>query len=176
MYEHILKTWINTTNHTCKWQSFRNRPGFANTNSPLESFNARIKTDFFKRVVLSIGGAITKFEAIVTYYSNNAKKFSFSPRFVKKSHELASNLTKRNYKFSANKNSVKYTGVKNQYVIKLNNENAYKNCSCNCIFYMKDAICMHLIGYSWIFNKKHYRIYSNEPREFAIKKKFVDIN
>ena len=71
---------------------------------------------------------------------------------VKKSHELA----------------VKYTG---QYVIKLNNENAYKNCSCNCIFYMKDAICMHLIGYSWLFNKIHYRNYSNEPTEFAIKKK-----
>ena len=74
MYDHIYNTWINTTDHTCKWQIFRNKPGFANTNSPLESFNSRLKTDFFNRIV---------------------DFFKRSPRYVERTEKLALNLRKR---------------------------------------------------------------------------------
>ena len=66
---------------------------------------------------------------------------------------------------------MKYQGVNNKYVLNLNNETAYNKCSCNCKFYMTDGICMHLVGYSWIYKKISYRNYSDSPTEFAIKKK-----
>ena len=84
MFDHIWNEWFKKTDHTSKWQSFRNRAGQANTNSTLESFNKLIKHQFLKKVVMSIGGALEKIGEIIYYYSNNCKKFEFSPRFVKK--------------------------------------------------------------------------------------------
>lgn len=170
MFEHIWHTWIRTSDHTCNWQSFRNKPGFANTNSPLESFNNLIKTQFMKRIVMSIGGALSKLEEIIIYFSNNRKKFNFSPRFVKTTHELASSLTKRNFRLLDNR-TVAYTGKNNKFTIDIANEDAYRNCSCNCMTYMKDGICAHLVGYSWIYEKNLYRNYSNAPTKFATQTK-----
>jgi hypothetical protein len=72
------------------------------TNSPLESFNNLIKTQFMKKIVISIGGPLSKLEEIIIYFSNNRKKFCFSPRFVKalsfifdQANALASSLTKQ---------------------------------------------------------------------------------
>ena len=36
---------------------------------------------------------------------------------------------------------------------------------------MKDAICMHLVGYNWVKSKNLYKNYSNEPTKFAIRTK-----
>ena len=170
MFLHIWNTWINTRDHTHKWQIFRNKAGFANTNSPLESYNKLIKHQFFKRVVMSIGGALAKLEEIILYYSNNCKKFECSPRFVKKTYSLAKTLTKDNFKV-INKSSVSYIGVKNKFTLNINDNSAYKQYSCNCKYYMKDAICMHLVGYNWVKSKNLYKNYSNEPTKFAIRTK-----
>ena len=170
MFEHIWHTWIRTNDHTCNWQSFRNRPGFANTNSPLESFNNMIKTQFMKRVVMSIGGALSKLEEIIIYYSSNRRKFHFSPRFLKTVHELATSLTRANFRL-INRATVAYTGLHNRFILNVDDERAYKNCSCNCTHYTKDGICMHLVGYSWIYGKNLYRNYSNGPVTFATQTK-----
>ena len=165
MFEHIWNTWIRTNDHTCNWQSFRNRPGFANTNSPLESFNNMIKTQFMKRVVMSIGGALSKIEEVIIYYSNNPKKFNFSPRFVKTTNVLALTLTKENFRLK-DREKVMYTGKSNRLTLNLVGKNACRNCSFDCTNYMKDGICAHLVGYSWIYGKNLYRNYSNAPTVF----------
>jgi hypothetical protein len=56
-------------------------------------------------------------------------------------------------------------------MIEIANEDAYRNCSCNCATYMKDGICLHLVGYSWIYEKHLYRNYSNAPTVFATQTK-----
>ena len=56
-----LFTYVNTqwlTGVFNKWMIFNNEPGWANTNSNIESFNAVIKRDFFKRKRFSVYGAI----------------------------------------------------------------------------------------------------------------------
>ena len=53
----------------CKWQIFRTPPGFATTNSNIESFNSVIKRDFTSRKRQSIMNAINIINEIVIYYS-----------------------------------------------------------------------------------------------------------
>jgi hypothetical protein len=167
MYDHIYNTWINTTDHTCKWQIFRNNPGFANTNSPLESFNSRLKTDFFNRIVRSIGGVLNVFrEEIIPYLSDHCKKFKRSPRYVERTEKLALNLMKKNFK-RKDLNTYSYQGKNNKYTIKLNLPRYYQSCFCDCGMFMKDVVCMHLVGFSWLFEKSFYKNYQNDPKVFA---------
>ena len=114
-----------------------------------------------KRIVMSIGGALSKLEEIIIYFSNNRKKFSFSPRFVKATHALATSLTKQNFRLIDSR-TVAYSGKNNKFTIDIANEDAYRNCSCTCTTYMKDGVCLHLVG---------YRNYSNAPTVFATQTK-----
>ena len=47
MYDYIMTEWIERNDHRCNWQIFRNNPGLANTNSPIESFNNTIKRIYY---------------------------------------------------------------------------------------------------------------------------------
>ena len=38
------------------------------------------------------------------------------------------------------------------------------------MYYMEDAVCMHLVGYLWTYNKNLYKNYSNAPIKFALLK------
>ena len=78
---------------TIDWQIFRNNVGLVNTNSFLESFN-----NTMKKVFLSIGGAIDKLDEIILYYSNDERKFTRQPKFVKFSNDSALLLTKKNFR------------------------------------------------------------------------------
>lgn len=168
MYDHIYSTWINTKDHTNKWQIFRNKPGFANTNSPLESFNSRLKTDFFKRVVRSVGGALAIIcDEIIPYLGDNCKKFRSSPRYSASTEKLALKLTKNNFK-KKNNDVYSYNGVNNNYTLKFNLPKYYKSCFCDCCFFMKDGVCMHLVAFSWLYEKNLYTNYSNKSKTFAI--------
>jgi len=171
MYDHIYDNWINKDDHTCNWQSFCNKPGFANTNSPLESFNKTIKHQYTLKNILLLGIVIGKLETIILYYSNNKKIFETAPRFVKKTHQLALALTKKNFKVYSDQKAVIYKGVNHTCKINLNNKACYKNCSCNCKYFMKDGVCMHLVGYCWLYNRPFFSNYSNSPTEFAIQTK-----
>ena len=99
-----------------------------------------------------------------------AKNLNFHQDLYKKTHSLALKLTKNNFKL-INKTSVAYNGINNNFVININNPIAYRQCSCNCKYYIKDGICMHLVGYSWVRNKNLFKNYSNAPTTFAIKTK-----
>jgi len=160
MYDYIMTEWIDRNDHRCNWQIFRNKAGLANTNSPIESFNNTIKKIFFKRNVLSIGGAIDKLDEIILYYSNDDKVFTRQPKFIKKSYELALTLNETNF-LAISKSKVIYTGKNHTYKLNLNDENNYKKCSCNCNFFLKDGICMHLIAYCWLKNKNCFLKYPN---------------
>ena len=96
--------------------------------------------------------------------------FQLTPRFLKKTQELAETLTKENFKL-VNKVTVYYKGKAHLYKLNIADVTAYKNCSCNCSIYMKDGICMHLVGYSWIYNRNLYGNYSNLPTVFATQTK-----
>ena len=150
----------------------RNKPGFANTNSPLESFNSRLKTDFFKRIVRSIGGAleiITK--DLIPYLSESCKKFKKYPRYSASIEKYALTLTKKNFK-KINNRIYNYTGSSgNKYKIKLNLSRYYNGCFCECSHFIKDGICGHLVAFSFLFDEIKYKNYSNEAKTFAIAKK-----
>ena len=72
--------WLE--DHFNKWQIFRNSPGFANTNSNIESFNATFKRDFTKRIKGSIISSCNKLFNCIIYYSNPANnQWNNSPAF-----------------------------------------------------------------------------------------------
>ena len=82
MFQYIDKQWLNGLFNT--WQIWRSDPGFANTNSNLESFNATIKRDFTKRWKCSLAKAIEKLFEVIFYYSNDnneANEFNVIPAF-----------------------------------------------------------------------------------------------
>ena len=168
MYDHIFDTWINSSDHTCRWQAFRNKPGFANTNSPLESYNSRLKTDYFKRIVRSIGGVLDVFkDEIIPFESENFKKCKPYPRYIKKTEDLAIKLTRKNLK-KLYKDTYSYTGVNNRFVIKMNLPRYYKGYFCDCESFMKDGVCMHLVAFSWLVSPQpFYKNYCNDPKVFA---------
>jgi hypothetical protein len=68
MYEYIDEQWFKGNFN--KWQIFRNPPGYANTNSNIESFKATLKRDFTGRRKLKVSSALKKLEDVIFYYSD----------------------------------------------------------------------------------------------------------
>ena len=95
MYNYINNQWLSEPFN--KWQIFRNNPGFANTNSNIESFNAAIKRDFTTRRRLSIPAALAKFREIVDYYSTTDTHFELIPECEKIVKEFSENITKKHF-------------------------------------------------------------------------------
>jgi len=167
MYDYIKKEWIDS--QYCNWQIFRNKPGFANTNSNLESFNNTVKRTFTKRQSFYISGSISKLAEIILYYSINKKAFKDHPKFYKKVVEQANRLTVDNFKHR-DRNTVQYKGRVNKFIINLNDKGCFNNCSCNCGTFTKEAVCMHLLGYSNIHELNLCgEDYLIEPDTFATK-------
>jgi hypothetical protein len=130
----------------CKWKIFRTPPGYAITNSNIESFNSVIKRDFTNRKRQSIMSAINIIEEIITYYSTHGLNFSVAPRYNCKLKTQALKLDKSKSIYTKNnKNRASYVGKNNKHGINLKDKTAYKYHSCNCKGYLKFAICMHLV-------------------------------
>jgi hypothetical protein len=169
MYIYIRDQWLVSV--FCNWQIFRNNPGFANTNSNLESFNATIKRDFTNGRVSHISGAIKKLGQMIEFYSAHAKSFEYCPKYNKKVLEMANSLTKSNFKHTDRYNVV-YKGKSNTFNLHLNDASCYNKCNCDCTTFMKAAVCMHLVGFSNIFSKNLFgSAYSNDPKTFNFAKK-----
>lgn len=147
MYEYINAQWF--TGNFDKWQIFRNKPGFANTNSNVESFNNVIKRDFTNRRKLSVKAALDTINEIITYYSNNDIDFAKKPNFNQKMLLHAKKLSQTCFK-KIKADRVSYKGERSSYMIKLNDRECYKNFSCNCRHFLKKAVCPHLLGYSMV--------------------------
>jgi transposase-like protein len=76
-YDYFVKYWIKKNNH---WRIYDSPPGYAKTNSPIESFNSSIKRDFTNRKRSSVLGFITKMAAIIKYYSDDQRVFATVPK------------------------------------------------------------------------------------------------
>ena len=80
LFKYFEEQWLVSAFN--RWQIFRNHPGYPNTKSNIESFNAIIKRDFTERIRLSIANTIRKIMDILIFYSSaNAKEFSVEPKF-----------------------------------------------------------------------------------------------
>ena len=108
MFQYIEKQWLNSEFN--KWQIWRNDPGFANTNSNIESFNSTIKRDFTKRWKCSLAKAIEKLFELIVYYSNDdniVNEFKLIPAFDSKIKERALKMDSSCFK-SIRKNVISY--------------------------------------------------------------------
>ena len=136
MYSYIQKQWFEGTFN--KWQIFRNSPGFANTNSYIESFNAAIKRDFTIRRRLGIIGSLEKFESIISFYSNNYNVFQLVPAFNPKIQKLtkSENLTKKNFKKVFNSRII-FSDYTKEFHISLKDDRCLNSVSCSCKYILK---------------------------------------
>ena len=81
--------------------------------------------------------------------------------------KLALKLTKTNLK-KIDKDLYTYTGVNNTCKLKFNLPSYYMGSFCDFSNFVKDGICMHLVAYSWLYEKDLYKNYSNKTKNFAI--------
>ena len=133
-YEYFFNSWIQG-NHT-KWQVFQNPIGFANTNSPIESFNNTIKTAFTFRKKRSVFHFIKKMMDIVSFYSLN--KATFHTEFpIQKDHlKKSKQMQKGDFEQLC---SVRFK-YKNTYVVNIEKK------TCKCRNFFKWGCCPHLVG------------------------------
>ena len=103
---------------------------------------------------------IDKIDEIILFYSNDDRVFTRQPKFVKKTYDLALTLTEKNF-LKIEKTKVLYSGKNHSFKLNLKDDNNYKKCSCNCNFFIKDGICMHLIAYCWLKNQNFFVKYPN---------------
>ena len=164
MYEYIRDQWLEGDFRM--WQIFRNKPGYANTNSNLESFNATIKRDFTNNTAFYISGAIEHIGEIIEFYSENAVEFELAPKFDKSVLTSANKLSKANFKPKSS-TKIEYKGKNNFFILRLNVDTCYNECSCTCSLFSKNAVCMHLIAFSNLFGKGLFgEQWYNVPTQF----------
>jgi hypothetical protein len=167
MYNYIKEQWIDS--QFCRWQSFRNLPGYANTNSNLESFNETIKRDFTNKRVSHIFESLSKIAEIITYYSDHQQEFFTTPKYNKNVFEKTKSLTKKNYSFVDSHNVI-YRGLFDPVNIIFKKKT--KEFFCECCAFMKHGICKHLVGFSNLFDLNLIGPeWSNKPKTFAFNKK-----
>jgi len=61
------------------WMIYCSKPGLANTNSNIESFNNVLKRDYFERRKVPMRTAINKLFECITYYSTEYSEFKTIP-------------------------------------------------------------------------------------------------
>jgi hypothetical protein len=160
VYDYMCKQWID--NHRFnKWQIYHSPPGFANTNSNIESFNRQIK-GFTQKRKLSIFGMVDKCCEMVQYYSTEqGERWNIYPKFSTKLNEASIKLDKGSFKkIAVNKFSFK------KWVI----NKTEKKCSCRG--FCKHAICQHSLAFSHMLNLEWFGTqYTSRSCEFVYKNK-----
>ena len=74
--DYFTKQWLE--GRFCKWQIYHTPAGFASTDNPVESFNARLKGSFTDRSQMTIFGFIqVVLDKVVPFYSMNHREFFF---------------------------------------------------------------------------------------------------
>ena len=53
-------------------------------------------------------------------------------------------------------NKISCTTQNNNCIIKLNDLSSYKNCSCSCKYFIREAICTHVLAYSSLYKLDYY--------------------
>jgi hypothetical protein len=143
-----------------KWQLYHRTIGLAATNSPIESYNGRIKVDFTDRSYFNLVPAFEKLERLIEFESLKDQKFIKSPTVknsdITKGKSLIKNSPKTITKI--NRNEYKVVGSKqdNLYEVDLIEK------SCTCIKFFDTGSCKHLaaceiLSGSISSNKMHIR-------------------
>lgn len=150
MYEYCA-SWFDGI--WSNWMIYCSKPGLANTNSNIESFNNVLKRDYFERRKVPMRTALNKLFECITYYSTEYSEFKTIPGVKSKTKKLAESYSKANFKVArGNKNNVEYNGASgSKYSLTFNNTKKYHlGFGCTCPFFVKSAICSHLVGYDLI--------------------------
>jgi transposase-like protein len=144
-------TWF--TGVWCNWQIFHNKPGQANTNSNIESFNNVIKKKYTNRTKLSLKSALLAIAKLILAYSTEAPIFEIYPKFEQKTKEFADSLDIRHFK-KIGRDKFKYNSLKSdsEYIININDKQAHNYCNCSCKTFVKSGVCMHVVALSNIYN------------------------
>ena len=167
--------WL--TGSFSNWQIFCNVPGYANTNSNIESFNATFKRDYTKFFKCTMLTAVKKLFQCIVDYSNRAdtmNTFWESPKFDKDIKEAASKLVKSQFKKNGKySKKVTYCSVydKITFEIRLDDERCFKSSSCSCSTFTKWALCKHIVAYSNLNSLDLYGARYRQPENFTQKTK-----
>ena len=168
MFDYIHQQWF--TGVFTKWQVYRNFPGYANTNSNLESFNSTYKRDFNNRLKMSIvKAAKCVFKCILFYSLENGKNnmWSDKPAFDRSVKEAALLIDAKSFKATNSINKISYIGKATRQTITINDTRCYKSCSCTCFSFNKWAICSHVVAYSYAYKHSWYGNEYRQPVNFV---------
>jgi hypothetical protein len=96
---------------------------------------------------MTMTSALKKIFKIIVYYSTEFSEFETKPKYNKKIKKVAALYTKSNFtEIRANK--IRCTGKNSTYILILNDKNSDVSCSCTCKYFVKSAVCAHLVAYS----------------------------
>ena len=140
--------WLN-------WQIYHNKPGQANKNSNIESFNNVIKENYTNRRKLSMKAALMAIGKLILSYSTEPVEFEVYPKYNSKIKEVADKLSKANFnKFGPHKYGYESSLTNTCYRIILNCPQCHNMCSCTCKNFVKNGVCCHVVALDRIFNLK----------------------
>ena len=135
-----------------RWKIFNSPPGYACTNSPIESFNNVIKRDFVKRKKKNLLDFLHILKEIVVYYSVNKSLFSFEGKLNSKGKKAASKFTSKHYFDRLGRGDYKFFDEETNLTSMLN----YKTNICDCKFYLKWKTCAHLHALNKLIRKEEF--------------------
>ena len=158
---YVCIQWLDNPKWS-KWQIYHSLPGYANTNSNLESFNRQIKI-FTLRKKLSVFGMVNKCEDMIHYYSSQQREsFHIIPKYKENLNNVAIKMDKSVFK--------KISSLKILYKEKYLINKIEKTCS--CAQFLKKAICIHSLAYSHLKDLNWFgTAYSNRSNEFCYRTK-----
>jgi len=158
VHKYITKQWLESRFN--KWQIFHSPPGYANTNSNIESFNKQIKL-FTSKKKLSVFGMIDKVDEMVQYYSIHQTTFNEFPKYDNNINELAYKCDKGLFK----KKDYKRYMYKTWTIDRIEK-------TCSCRMFCKQAICPHSLAFSHIKDLNWFgNSYTARSNEFVYKNK-----
>ena len=160
-FDYMMTQWIGNAKFS-KWQIYHSPPGYANTNSNIESFNRQIK-GFTQKKKLSIFGMLDKCCEMVHYYSTLQKdNWNEFPKFYLKINDYALKKIDQSLFKKLNYNKFGYK----QWVINRTER------TCSCRGFLKHAICPHSLGFSHMKDLNWFGPkYQNRSNEFVYKNK-----
>ena len=162
---YFWKTWVNNVDFN-KWQIFRTPPGYAMTNSPIESYNNKIKTQFTERRKFHLASALNLFEKVMEMesafdFSKKPHKHALVPKyFVNLARTDLKNKVVKVVSLDKedNEEDDDEQCVKCKVIHKSNDEKEYVNivvlnnecfcvdcCYCNCGRFLDKAMCYHFV-------------------------------
>ena len=157
------------------WQIYHNKPGQANTNSNIESFNNVIKNKYTNRRKLSIKTAFLAIGKLILSYSTEPEEFEVYPKFNTDIKRVSDQFIKANFqKISPSKYKYESLETSTSFTIILNCPNSHNMCSCTCKNFVKRGVCCHVVALDRIYGLKLFHPkYATETKQdkFVTKEK-----